>query len=58
MMVDLLYYTAPLIAVGAATSLIFSEPVVVLVAQAMFVVLEALGIGVGAVLRRRNRRAG
>jgi hypothetical protein len=57
-MVDLLYYSAPLIAVGGIAGWIYpDQPAAVLSAQAMFVVLEALGIGVGAVLRCRSGRA-
>ena len=54
-MVDLLYYCAPVIFVGALAGLIFPDhAAAVLSAQAIFVVFEALGIGVGAVLRRRK----
>jgi len=57
-MIDLLYYGAPLIFVGALAGLIYpDQPAAVLSAQAVFVVLEVLGMAVGAVLSRRNGRA-
>jgi hypothetical protein len=57
-MIDLLYYFAPLIFVGAITGLIYPDSAAtVLAAQATFVVLEVIGMAVGAVLRRRNGRA-
>ncbi len=57
-MVDLLYYSAPLIFVGALAGLIYpDQPAAVLCAQAMFVVLEVIGHAVGSALRRRNGRA-
>ncbi len=60
-MVDLLYYSAPLIFVGGIASLIYPDsPAAVLSAQAAFVMLQVIGkffLCVGAVLRRRNGRA-
>jgi hypothetical protein len=52
-MVDLLYYSAPLIAVGGIASYLYpDQPAAVLSAQA-----KVLGMAVGIVLRRRNGRA-
>ena len=52
---DPLYYTAPLIFVGAITDTIYRDPEVVLASQAMFAVLVAIGHAV--VLRLRKGRA-
>ncbi len=58
-MVDLLYYSVPLIAVGGIAGLIYpDQPAAVLSAQAGFVVLLVIGkflLWVGAVLRRRQK---
>ncbi len=52
---DPLYYTAPLISVGAITDTICRDPEAVLATQAMFAVLAAIGHAV--VLRLRKGRA-
>jgi hypothetical protein len=53
-MVDLLYYSCPLITIGALAGLIFpDQPAAVLSAQVVYVGLYALGIGAGALLRGR-----
>jgi hypothetical protein len=53
---DPLYYTAPLIFVGAIADTIYRDPEAVLASQAMFAVLAAIGHVI--VLRcRRNGRA-
>ncbi len=56
-MIDLLYYAAPLIAVGGVVGLLSNDAAEVLAAQATFVVLQLIGMAIGAVLRRRNGRA-
>jgi hypothetical protein len=53
-MVDLLYYGAPLIAIGGVVGLISNNTAEVLAAQSTFIVLQAIGYGIGALLRRRN----
>jgi hypothetical protein len=54
-MVDLLYYSAPLLVVGGIASLIYpDQSAAVLAAQAAFIAIEAIGYVVGATFRRRN----
>jgi hypothetical protein len=52
---DPLYYTAPLIFVGAIIDTIYRDPEAVLASQAVFAVLAAIGHAI--VLRLRNGRA-
>jgi hypothetical protein len=55
-MVDLLYYSGPLIAIGGGAGLLYNDAAMVLSCQVLFVVANAIGISIGALLRRRNGR--
>jgi hypothetical protein len=56
-MIDMLSFSAPLVAAGALVGLIYNDAAAVVSAQAMVIVFQAIGYGIAAWLRRRRAEA-